>query len=111
MDAGFNGSVPVDHPAFAGHFPGHPVVPGVVLLDQALLGICQAVGWPEAPCQIAACKFLSPVAPGETLRIVYRCQPNGSVLFEIHGRLASGESGRIVVSGKLAARDQGMPAQ
>jgi 3-hydroxymyristoyl/3-hydroxydecanoyl-(acyl carrier protein) dehydratase len=99
MDAGFNWSVPVDHPAFAGHFPGHPVVPGVVLLDQALLGICKAVGWPEAPCQIAACKFLSPVEPGESLRFSYQVQPNGSLNFEIAG------NGRLVATGKLKSPD------
>jgi 3-hydroxymyristoyl/3-hydroxydecanoyl-(acyl carrier protein) dehydratase len=97
-------SVAADHPAFPGHFPGHPVVPGVVLLDQALHAICQAYGWPEAPCQVAACKFLSPVGPGETLRIEHRRQPNGSVLFDITG------DGRVVASGKLAAPAQQTPA-
>jgi 3-hydroxymyristoyl/3-hydroxydecanoyl-(acyl carrier protein) dehydratase len=105
MDGKFYCSVPVDHPAFPGHFPEHPIVPGVLLLDEALQGIGLALGWPEAPGQIANCKFLSPVKPGEALCIAYRCQPNGTVLFEIRERLAIDEDkcGRLVASGKFVA--------
>jgi 3-hydroxyacyl-[acyl-carrier-protein] dehydratase len=97
MEGEFFWSIAVDHPVFSGHFPGHPIVPGVLLLEAALHGICQAHDWNEASCHIAACKFLSPVEPGETLRIAYRQQANGAVHFEIDG------NGRVVASGKLAA--------
>jgi len=42
-------TLPAEAPAFAGHFPGHPVLPGVVQLDWAIrlasryLGVDQAV--------------------------------------------------------------------
>ena len=36
--------ISADHPAFAGHFPSFPVLPGAVLIDEALLVIEQACG-------------------------------------------------------------------
>jgi 3-hydroxyacyl-[acyl-carrier-protein] dehydratase len=60
-----------DHPALAGHFPGMPVVPGVVLLDEALHAIGAALGVDLSACRIASVKFLSPVLPGQTVVITH----------------------------------------
>jgi len=57
--------VPADHPSLAGHFPGNPIVPGVVLLDLVLAAI-QA----QRPCtlqSIPGVKFLRPVQPNERI--------------------------------------------
>jgi 3-hydroxymyristoyl/3-hydroxydecanoyl-(acyl carrier protein) dehydratase len=56
--------VPGDHPCIAGHFPGDPIVPGVLLLElaaEAVRGV-----WPAAGplCQVRSAKFLHPVRPG-----------------------------------------------
>ncbi|MDP2408578.1 MAG: hypothetical protein U1D36_11915 [Hydrogenophaga sp.] len=59
--------VPSDHPAFAGHFPGHPIVPGVVLLDRALLLAQAQWGLPGGAWQVAQAKFLSPCGPDDAL--------------------------------------------
>jgi hypothetical protein len=83
------------HPAFAGHFPGKPMVPGVLLLDAALHAVAQARQTPGEGCQIVSAKFLSPVLPGETLAISYSSTAQGATRFEITG------SGRPVANGTL----------
>ena len=92
-----------DHPAFAGHFPGAPIVPGVVLLDAAVHAAMQTLrpapsGKGETSsvvCQVSSVKFLSPVGPGETLNISFATTASGSLRFDI----SSG--GLKVVSGTL----------
>ena len=49
------------HPALAGHFPGNPIVPGVVLLDYAIHALAQLGGLSEAGIRIGTAKFLAPV--------------------------------------------------
>ena len=92
-----------DHPAFAGHFPGAPIVPGVVLLDAAVHAVLRAM-LPSTPlgaksmgrtCQISSAKFLSPVGPGETLTISCTRSVAGSTHFDISG------GGRKVATGTL----------
>ena len=70
-----------DHPAFAGHFPGAPIVPGVLLLDAALHALETETG--AAAATIASAKFLYPVAPGESLTLSLKRSETGSVRFEI----------------------------
>lgn len=84
-----------DHPALAGHFPGHPVVPGVVLLDQAVMAIGAALAQPLEIFQIGTVKFLSPVSPGERVTIRHETDARGTIHFTL------GAGGRTVASGTL----------
>jgi 3-hydroxyacyl-[acyl-carrier-protein] dehydratase len=58
------------HPAFPGHFPGFPVLPGAVLLDAALTVIADTLRLDLTQWQVAA-KFLEPVRPGDLLTIEF----------------------------------------
>lgn len=55
------------HPALPGHFPGNPVVPGVVLLDRIAAAIERAQGARLA--KIASVKFLAPLRPEENAEL------------------------------------------
>jgi 3-hydroxymyristoyl/3-hydroxydecanoyl-(acyl carrier protein) dehydratase len=60
--------IPAQHPALTGHFPGRPVVPGVVLLDAARAAVTAGNRWTLH--SIPAAKFLHPVQPGDRIDLV-----------------------------------------
>ncbi|MDZ4141354.1 MAG: hypothetical protein U1C48_05050 [Methylotenera sp.] len=88
--------IPANHPAFAGHFPGTPIVPGVVLLDEAIHAIITDTGLAATAWQISSVKFLSPLKPGEIVTIEHEQLANGSIKFEVL------KDSRQVVTGSLA---------
>lgn len=56
--------IPADHPSIPGHFPGDPVVPGVVVLDSVRLAAEQRVASGLVITGLPQVKFVSPLRPG-----------------------------------------------
>jgi 3-hydroxymyristoyl/3-hydroxydecanoyl-(acyl carrier protein) dehydratase len=93
-------AIPADHPAYAGHFPGRPILPGVVLLDETLHALAARLHRADAARQLKSVKFLSPVRPGEALSLRYTESPGAGVRFEL--RSGDGDGGeRVVASGSV----------
>lgn len=89
--------IPADHPAFAGHFPGSPIVPGVVLLDEALHAIATAQGLSLDTCHLNSVKFLSPLTPGVAVSLTYEAQSNHSFRFDIMAETQKIASGSVSI--------------
>ena len=93
--------IALDHPAFDGHFPGQPLLPGVALLAEVLEAalrepaLAACVG--DAP-RLAVVKFLAPVRPGSSLVIDFRL---GARMLEWH----VGDGTRSVANGQIARAD------
>ena len=83
--------IAVDHPALPGHFPGAPVVPGVLLLAEGLHRLELLAAAPLQCQRIDSAKFLRPVAPGATITATLTMTNNGrgSVEFYVSGTLVA----------------------
>jgi 3-hydroxyacyl-[acyl-carrier-protein] dehydratase len=92
--------IAADHPAFAGHFPGAPIVPGVVLLDETLRALASLCGVPLGCCTIREAKFKSALRPGEPLALEASRRADGALAFV----LSSG--GRTVATGTVVPDPQ-----
>ena len=95
-------TIAVDHPAFAGHFPSQPIVPGVVLLDLGMRAIAAHRG-PDASVRyrVGNAKFLSPVGPGEALRIAFESSAVTVDGYRLQIHAGGPDHERIAVSGDV----------
>jgi len=61
--------ISADHPSLPGHFPGRPLVPGVVLLDRVMDAIEARDGVLPPGLRLPQVKFLQPLLPGEAAQV------------------------------------------
>ena len=85
------------HPAFDGHFPGAPVLPGVVLLDETIRAIELTDGGAPRRWRVAAMKFLRVVRPGEALVLEQERLASGTLRFTVLS------AGQVVAAGQAGA--------
>lgn len=69
------------HPALPGHFPGNPIVPGVVLLDHVIDVAQQGLAPDTRVCRIPWVKFLEPVVPGQPVMLGVEFVSEGEARF------------------------------
>ena len=86
-----------DHPSLPGHFPGAPLVPGVVILDEVVAALDE---WRQDSqlSGVRTVKFLAPLKPEQpfTISLFATSKDAGEVSF--YCRAAE----RVIVEGRLA---------
>ena len=89
------------HPSLPGHFPGAPVVPGVLVLERVFAAI-EAVHGPLGATRLPQVKFLQPLLPGQQARVEVRMRGPSSWRFQIFRDDSLLATGDITVPGASA---------
>lgn len=84
--------VTINEPFFVGHFPGYPIMPGVLIIEAmaqvgavALLQQAEFAGKLALFAGIDGARFRKPVTPGDTLRLEVTLEKIRRVVGKGHG--------------------------
>jgi beta-hydroxyacyl-ACP dehydratase FabZ len=107
-------NVTANEPFFQGHFPGNPIMPGVLIIEaMAQVGgvmACLTVKGPKEEKQqtpvffmsIDKVKFRKPVVPGDQLRFEAEALRTGSSVWKMAGKAFVGDT--LVAEAELMAK-------
>lgn len=73
---------PGNHPCGAGHFPGNPVIPGALLLEEVLTRIAADLAIDGCTWRVKFAKFPRSVRPGDTVHLSYSRAANDEIRFK-----------------------------
>jgi len=92
--------VPENHPSLAGHFPGNPVVPGVVILNEVFLAMEKH--WPgKCATNINFVKFIKPLLAEQKVIVSFDKKDSNNINFVCKYNDA------VLVSGKCKLTNKG----
>ena len=106
-----------NEPHFEGHFPGHPVMPGVLIIEAlaqaGALFAARLTGFDPARQVIYfmgmdAVKFRKPVVPGDVLRLEVTPLRRGGAVWKMRGEATVGDT--VVAEAEFLASIQPRPA-
>jgi 3-hydroxyacyl-[acyl-carrier-protein] dehydratase len=101
-------NVSINEPFFNGHFPGIPIMPGVLIIESmaqagAILGLLEQEGDLSKTLVyfmgIDEARFRKPVVPGDQMRIVVNLLRRKSVVWKMRGEVYVGSE--LVAEGTL----------
>ena len=102
-------NVTIDEPFFQGHFPGHPIMPGVLIIEAmaqvggvGALNMKTNIGKLAYFLSINNARFRKPVLPGDTLRIEVNLLKTKLNIMKIHG-IAKVEDGLVAEADMMFA--------
>jgi 3-hydroxyacyl-[acyl-carrier-protein] dehydratase len=98
--------ITINEPFFAGHFPGRPIMPGVLIVEAlAQVGAVAVLMQPEHKGKLAyfagidGVRFKKPVTPGDTLRLEVSMEKMRRVIGK--GRGVATVDGKMVAEGEI----------
>ncbi|MCC6720398.1 MAG: beta-hydroxyacyl-ACP dehydratase [Acetobacteraceae bacterium] len=106
-------TLPEQSPIFEGHFPGYPIMPGVLMIET----IAQAGGWLVMAglrfrqmaflAKVSEAKMRSFLAPGQAIRVEATQDHDGSGYAIVSGRIRS--AGKLVCEATITYRVMNFP--
>ena len=99
-------NVTINDPFFQGHFPGYPIMPGVLIIEAlaqtggaALLRRAEAAGKLAVLAGVDGFRFRRPVVPGDTLRLEVTLTRFRGAVGKLQGRALV--DGQVVAEGEI----------
>ena len=102
--------VTINEPFFAGHFPGSPVMPGVLIVEALAQtgGLLMSKSWDADPTgkiilfmSVDNCRFRRPVLPGDVLRLNVQVARARANVVKFSGKATVGDT--VVAEADFAA--------